>query len=153
MDDEQTRAANARWADAGQLMAVFATDPRYKDMTGAELWFKIMPALSAGQYAIARANRKLADNETELPAPVAAILWARVDDATHRSFLSATTAPRLNLWEWSSGENFWIMDSPGDPRVAGKLLDQLHRDRFRGRPFAAFMNKGDGTITPRQFGV
>jgi hemolysin-activating ACP:hemolysin acyltransferase len=147
----KTDEATQRWADAGQLMATFCADPRYQSLSGMALWFKIMPALSCGQYAIARKTKSLADGQS-LPAPVAAILWAQVNDQMHAAFLAATTAPRLELTQWNCGEHLWIIDSPGAPQEVGALLDQLQRERFANRPFAAFLNLGGDKIRARTFG-
>ena len=150
MTDQTIDEATRRWADAAQLMAAFCADPRYKTLTGAALWFKIMPALALGQYAIARRNKPLLDGRT-LPAPVGAVLYARVDNKTHKDLLGATKAPLLALDGWNSGENIWIIDTPGEPEAVGKLLNQLYDERFDRRPFNALVNQGGEAVKAHVF--
>ncbi|SLN18158.1 RTX toxin acyltransferase family protein [Roseovarius gaetbuli] len=134
-------------------MAVFCNDPRYQDLPGYALYLKTMPAIGFGQYAIARKTMQLADTKTVMPAPFGAVLWAKVSDALHQKFLTATQMPVLAMPDWDSGDHFWIIDSPGDQRVVGGLLDALYRQQFGEQPFHAFMIKKDGSLSTRQFGA
>lgn len=146
------RTPDQRWADAGQMMSVFCADPRYRDLTGQSLFIKIMPALSAGQYAIVRRPMTLEGSDQTLPGPVAAVLWARVSDDIHAGFLAATEIPRVSLGDWNSGDHFWIIDAPGDPRIAGKAVEALQRSQFGRNVVNVFVFEGPGKLTIRQLG-
>lgn len=142
-----------KWADAGQLMSVFCSDTRYGRMQGIELYKRLLPPLSSGQYAIAH---KKIDSEilgNNLDAPVAAVLWARVSDKVHETLMSKQDIPFLLVNEWDSGANHWIIDTAGDIKTCGQLIDKLHREQFGNRPFHAFMNFGEGKVNVRSFGV
>ena len=151
-DGGQLRSPLERWADAGQIMSVFCADKRYKDMSGEALYLKIMPALSLGQYVILRKPRKLFGVDETLPSPIAAILWAKVSDRIHEMFLAATTPVSLAVGDWDSGDNYWIIDAPGDQKAVGDALEALQQERFGEQPFTVFINPGDGRIRAKTFG-
>jgi len=145
------RTPTERWADTAQLMAVLCNDKRYQDLPGYALYVKTIPVIGYGQYAIARKQMQLAETNAVLPAPAAAILWARVSDDVHAKLLGATQMPTLTAGEWNSGDHFWIIDTPGDQKLMGGLLEALQRHAFAGQSFHAFMIKPDGALSIREF--
>ncbi|MDJ0630061.1 MAG: toxin-activating lysine-acyltransferase [Rhodobacter sp.] len=147
------RTPEQKWADAGQIMSVFCSDPRYRELPGHVLYVKLMPALALGQYAILRKPMTIHGTEEVLPGPVGAILWARVNDELHQRFQNASELPRLDMSQWQSGDHFWIIDAPGDPKLVGQALERLHRERFGGNPFNAFIYKGAKGLTVRTLGA
>lgn len=142
-----------KWGDAGQLMAVFCIDERYGKMHAKDLYARLLPAISSGQYAI---GHKLIDAEIaggQINAPVASVLWARVSDKLHSRLKAMKEIPYLTPVEWDSGPNHWIIDAAGEIDACGKLIDRLHREQFGKQPFHAFMNLGDGKVQVRGFGT
>lgn len=102
----EVRTAEQKWANAGQIMSVFCSEPRYRDLSGQVLYFKLMLALALGQYAILRKSMRIEDTEEVMPGPVGAIHWAKVSEQLHQQFLIATDVPRLDMSQWDSGSLF-----------------------------------------------
>ena len=127
------------WRDAGQLFAVFCSDSRYGTQPGTALYALLLPALSLGQYAIARSPMKQAGSDRLLTGPRAAVLWARVSDAVDARLRASTSAPQIKPEEWSSGFNHWIIHTPGDQSAIGPLLTELRAKQFGGAKMSAVM--------------
>lgn len=140
------------WADAGQLFAVFACDSRYAKQSLPDLWLRILPALSTGQYAIARRPAEVKGTDKMLAAPNAAVLYARVSAETDARLREARALPRLAFAEWMSGPHIWIIEAPGDQPTVGKLLDRLSRETFGTSGFSAVMLGKNGKYRVRDFG-
>ncbi len=134
------------WRDAGELFAVFCSDSRYGPLPGTQLYAMLLPALALGQYAIARGLARQEGTDRTLPAPRAAVLWARVSPQVDRRLRAAQSAPQIKPADWNSGPHHWVIHSPGDQKAIGPLLTDLRRERFAGAAFSAVMLGPGGDV-------
>ena len=95
-------------------MTVMGADPRYTTLTAGDLLAMILPPVTMGHFAIAKAPTKLVGRDHSIPAPRAAILWARVSDKVDARLRAAREIPKLEAWEWNSGPIHWIVHTPGE---------------------------------------
>ncbi len=131
------------WADIGQIMTVMGADPRYTTLAAGDLLTMILPPVTMGHFAIAKAPTKLVGRDHSIPAPRAAILWARVSDEVDARLRAAREIPKLEAWEWNSGPNHWIVHTPGDQGAISPLLSQLQKEVPKGTRFTAVIPAGD----------
>ena len=146
------RDIDETWRDAGQLFSLFCSDPRYGTRPGAELLGMILPALTLGQFAIARRPVQVGAAGPSLQMPRAGILWASVTDPVHERLRTATRAPLLRADEWAGGAHHWIVHAPGDQTAVGPLIDALRRDRLGNAPLNALMVGPKGRVKVRVLG-
>ena len=89
-----------------------------------------LPPVLAGQFYVTEAVHK----EQGFRAPVAAVTWAQVSGDVDRRLADAIERPiRLRPDEWTSGENFWIVDVAGHPPALSAALAQLRQGPLKGR--------------------
>ncbi len=104
--------------------------PKYKQLTLSDLEWMVVPALQHGQVLIIDAQSKTIG----VPAPVAAVLWARVSPEIDAQ-LAASPDKRIRLQpqDWSSGHIHWIIEAIGDPRVISTVVDRLRNKEWKGQ--------------------
>lgn len=146
------RTLTERWADMGQLLALFSMDKRYNMIAAQSLIEIVIPPVNLGHYAIARRTEDQADGQGTLAMPMGAMLIARVSDEVDDRLRQAGQIPQLQADEWDSGPHAWVIHAPGDPQAVGKLLDKVHRTQLGGGRFSAFIATPDGKVSIRDFG-
>jgi hemolysin-activating ACP:hemolysin acyltransferase len=147
-----------------QIVAVLMRDRELRKLPIAELEWMVLPALIAGQFAIAHAPSPVARplakaRQTETGPyekhliPVAVALWARVSDNVDKILSeNPEKQPRLRPADWTSGENIWVIVAGGDPRAQGKFIDQLVLREFKGKRVKARVRGSDGGLVVKLLG-
>lgn len=117
-------------AKFGNMVTVLMQSEPYKDLKLSDLSHRIVPPLTSNQYRLGEARPKGSGHTI----PVGLILWARVSDAVHERMLQALDAPfELAPEEWTSGDNYWIVDAIGQQRFLAPLLTDLRKTDFQGK--------------------
>ncbi|MGE5266010.1 MAG: toxin-activating lysine-acyltransferase [Deltaproteobacteria bacterium] len=115
----------------GEIVTLLMRSEAERQRSLADLEWMIVPALMAGQFAIAEAQSK----ETGAVAPMAAVLWAMVSEDVDRRLAAELDKPvRLQPSEWRSGDIPWVIAALGEPNTTGQLLGQLSKTVFKERP-------------------
>jgi cytolysin-activating lysine-acyltransferase len=115
----------------GDIVTLLMRSDAERKRSLADLEWMVIPALMAGQFAVAEAQSK----ETGVVAPMAVILWAMVSDDVDRRLAAELDKPmQLEASEWRSGDIPWIVAALGEPKIVGQLLEQLSRTVFTAQP-------------------
>ena len=145
-DTLKERAAQAKHAAAsiGQLVVMMAAMPAYREHKLSDLNWLVFPAVANGQFSIVDGQSK----ETGMTAPLGAVLWAWVSEAVDaRLATTAEPSQRLAPAEWRSGDILWIIETFGDPRLIGGLVERLRDTTWQGRAPKLRGKGADGQIT------
>jgi hemolysin-activating ACP:hemolysin acyltransferase len=132
-DELRRRATIAKQLSSGfgEIVTLLMRSEAERQRSLADLEWMVVPALMAGQFAIAEAQSK----ETGAVAPMAAVLWAMVSEDVDRRLSAELDKPiRLQASEWRSGNIPWIVAALGEPNTTGQLLGQLSKNVFKDRP-------------------
>ena len=101
----------------------------------------VIPALKAGQFAIAEAHSK----ETGALTPIGAVVWAFVSkDVDERLAASPDQLVPLRPEDWRSGDIPWIIATIGEPKIVGGLLQPLAKTVFKDRAPKMRVRGADG---------
>ncbi len=106
----------------------------------------ILPALALGQYAIARFPVQQAGSDRLLPAPSAAVLWARVSDEVDTRIRASKKSPQIDPQDWNSGTNHWVIHTLGEQTAIGSLLTKLRAEQVEDASPAAPMIRPEGQV-------
>lgn len=127
-------ASKFRAAAFGEIVSLLMRSPRHNAFKLKNLESIVVPALLTRQYSVAKAKPK---DDPHAPAiPVGLAIWAQVSDEVDRRLsenLDQSVSLRAN--EWTSGDNYWLLDVVAPPKVAAALLDELKQTAFAGRNF------------------
>ena len=95
----------------GDMVTLYSKDPAHKHFAFADMEWKILPPIINGQYHIEIAD----DPEFGTLRPIALVTWAKVSHELDErlSNQSGGQVMRLQPFEWSSGENVWLVDVVG----------------------------------------
>jgi cytolysin-activating lysine-acyltransferase len=128
--DPVAGSADARAATFGRVLALMMASPRHSMMSLAEANASVAPPLALGQIALMGAKR----GEATPMALAAAAWWAFVSPEVDER-LTASREPHLKLdpTEWRSGDQPWIIEAIGDPRIVSELIKTLADRQFRGQ--------------------
>lgn len=149
--DPVTGSQDARAATFGRVLALMMASPRHAALTLAQANASVAPPLSLGQIALMASKP-----QDGAPSALAAAAWwayvsPEVDDR-----LTASRELHLTLQpdEWRSGDQPWIIDAIGEPRLVSELVKTLAERHFVGRSakLRAVMPDGRlavGRLTPR----
>lgn len=146
VEEGRQRAVKAKQVQAcfGQIVTLLLRSSADRQRPLQDLEWMVIPALNAGQFAIAEAQAK----ERGVPLPVGAVLWALVSaDLDARLTESPDQPVTLRPEDWHSGDIPWIMATIGDPKVVGGLLQQLSKTVFKARSPKIRVRTADGTAT------
>ncbi len=145
----KSKAANARqMATAfGQILTVFLKSPTHRQLSLAAIETLVAPAIRSAQFVVAEAQV----STTGLTSPIAVVLWAEVSKAVDIR-LSEDIANTLTLKpkEWTSGEQPWIIDAVGEPKVLAMIFNRLLDSKFQGRVLKARARSPDGDVIVRE---
>lgn len=117
----------------GEITWLLTQTPAYKSLPLASLEATVMPAILLKQFRI----------YYEKTQPVAFAVWATVSDAVDSMLtekIACGQAVTLELAEWNSGPNRWLMElvSPFatlENKLKDVLLNQISQTIFEGQPF------------------
>jgi cytolysin-activating lysine-acyltransferase len=114
----------------GQVISLLMRAPQYKARTLADIERLVVPAVVTGQYSVAEVQSK----QNGLVAPVAVALWASVSKAVdERLSRESDMEVRLDPPEWKSGENIWVVEALGEPRVIESVMKRLAQKKWAGK--------------------
>ena len=83
--------------------------------------------------------------DTGFTYPVGVVLWARVSDEIDEKLVEDLDTPiHLKRDEWSSGENYWLVETVGEQRFVQQMLSKLCTDVFKDRSVKARVADKDG---------
>lgn len=132
-DKRQNELLHSRLISAkfGNIVTVLMQSEPHKDMRLNHLRDYVVPPLMTSQYRLAEASKKGSGNVV----PVGLILWAKVADEIDQKLRNSLDKPFILLGDqWSSGENYWIIDAVGEERFLTPLLTDLRKTDFKGKP-------------------
>ncbi|MEQ1670211.1 MAG: toxin-activating lysine-acyltransferase [Hyphomicrobium sp.] len=123
--------ADARAAAFGRILALLMASPRHSGMTLADANALVAPAVALGQIAMMGAKQ----TEEAPMALVAAAWWAFVSPEVDQR-LTDNREPHLRLeaGEWKCGDQPWLIETIGDPRVVNELVKRLAVTTFKDTP-------------------
>jgi hemolysin-activating ACP:hemolysin acyltransferase len=125
----------------GSMVALLMRSADEKSLSLTDLEWLVLPALARGQFAVAEAQPK----DSGAIMPVGLVLWALVSpDVDARLAGHGEGVLRLAPADWQSGNIPWIIVRAGEPKVVGRLLEQLVRTVFKGRPPRMRVRDGEG---------
>lgn len=114
----------------GEITWILSQSPKHQDYKISDLEHSIMPALLLKQFRIFYDDNK---------QPVGFAVWAFVDnDVSDRLKTSSKESPvRLELKEWKSGTEPWIMEiatpyEHENPELINQFTQQLRKTTFSG---------------------
>jgi cytolysin-activating lysine-acyltransferase len=141
--EAQKAAADMRAATFGRLMAMLLASPQHAGMTLAQTNAYIMPAIALGQFAMVGAH------QTEKgPMSIAAAAWWALVSPEIDQRLSDSRDPHLSLQaaDWNSGDQPWIIEAFGEPKLLNSLLGRLSEQKFKGKTAKLRAHLADGRI-------
>lgn len=129
-NDPLTGSADARAATFGRVLALMMASPRHAAMTLAEANASVAPPLALGQIALMGAK-----TEDGTPMALAAAAWWAYVSPEVDQRLTASREPQLKLdpKEWRGGDQPWIIEAIGDPRIVSELVKTLAERHFTGK--------------------
>jgi hemolysin-activating ACP:hemolysin acyltransferase len=126
----------------GEILSLLGRQKPFADMPlgrGAAL---VGPAVDAGQFLIANAQRK---DRSGPSTPVAVVLWARVSEEVDRKLSENLQEPGwLDPQEWTSGDIPWLILSVGPQQAVGMMLKTISQSFVPGRGLKARITDKDG---------
>jgi len=148
-EERSKRVATAKKlaASFGEMVTLLMRSSADRERPLKDLKWMVIPALKAGQFAIAEAHSK----ETGAMTPIGAVLWALVSkDVDERLTASPDQLIPLKPEDWRSGDIPWIIATIGDPKAVGGLLQPLAKTVFKDRPPKMRVKDKDGKATIAQ---
>ena len=80
--------------------------------------------------------------------PIAAVIWASVNDEVDRRMSENLDSPvRLKPEEWRSGEHVWIIEAIGDGNAISGMLQHLKQTELKDTNVRMRVRGKDGKIT------
>lgn len=131
-----------------QVLSLMLRNQAYRTHFIAELEWMLVPPISTGQFLVT--ERKASAND--IPTPVAAVMWAKVNDAVNKRLLAGGGRPKLAPAEWASGNIPWLVDAIGEPQETAKLVKHLAEKIFAKEGLRANERQPDGSYKTRIFG-
>ena len=129
-EEMKRRAQIAREVSAnfGQIVSLLMRSRSHRHHMLSDLEYLIVPAIATRQFRVAEG----VSAEAGLVAPVAAVLWASVNDAVDKRLTEALDQPlRLKPAEWKSGSHVWIVEAVGEPKAINALLQHLKQNELK----------------------
>jgi cytolysin-activating lysine-acyltransferase len=142
-EERTKRVATAKKLAAafGEMVTLLMRSSTDRQRPLQDLEWMVIPALKAGQFAIAEAHSK----ETGAVTPIGAVVWAFVSkDVDERLAASPDRLVPLRPEDWRSGDIPWIIVAIGEPKIVGGLLQPLAKTVFKGRPPKMRVRGADG---------
>jgi cytolysin-activating lysine-acyltransferase len=134
-------AAKALSAAFGDIVSVLAQSANAKERPLSDLQWLVVPALLTGQYRLGEGYSA----SRGFSAPAGVVLWASVSDEVDRRLSANPEAPiRLAPQEWKSGDNLWLVEAAGSPRILSPMLKGLAEKEWRGKRVKLCVRGPDG---------
>ena len=124
-EEARRRAAKSKQLQAsfGEIVSLLMRSPQFRNVTLADLENLVVPAVTSGQFMIAKARSKASG----LITPVAAILWASVSAEIDRKLSNNPDQPmKILAGNWKSGDILWPIITTGEPHFVAALMKQLN---------------------------
>ena len=132
--------APAALLSLGEIVSLMMRSQNFQQMPLGAISALLTPAVSGGQFLVARAQTK-----EGAVAPVAACLWARVSPEVDARLSQDLEKPiRLSPADWKSGDIVWGIVFVGDQRGLIPLLQQLQKETLGGKPIKMRIRGDDG---------
>jgi hemolysin-activating ACP:hemolysin acyltransferase len=126
----------------GEILSLLGRQKPFADMPLGRCAALVGPAVDAGQFLIANAQRK---DRSGPSIPVAVVLWARVSEEVDRKLSENLQEPVwLDPQEWTSGEIPWLILSVGPQQAVGTMLKTISQSFNPGRRLKARITDKDG---------
>ena len=141
--DIRQRTAKSKQVQAcfGQIITLLLRSPADRQRPLQDLEWLVIPAVNAGQVAVAEAHAK----DMGSVMPIGAILWALVSkDVDSRLAASPDQPVTLKPEDWRSGDIPWIMAAMGEPKIIQGLLQQVSKTVFKDRTPKMRVRGADG---------
>ncbi len=124
-------SSDQRAAAFGRIMAIMSASNRHNKLTLRELNTYVTPAIALGQFAIVGAQQQQGG-----PMAVAAVVWWALVSPEVDQRLTESTSEFLHVEgkDWKSGNQPWVIDTVGDPKIVGELLKKLAEGSFKASP-------------------
>jgi len=130
-------------ASIGDICVVMSRAAAHKHYSLADIEWKVLPAVLAGQFYIADA----AAQDGGFRAPIAFVTWARVSAEVDQRLTETAGQLRLRPEEWTSGEISWLIDAVGDPRGLNVAFRWLESAPFKERRLKVIVRDASGAPT------
>lgn len=141
----QQAMSSAMAMQFGKVASVLMFSPRHQTMSLKDIAAAVLPAVAANQFVVAEARQKGTAGNPDVTAPVGLLLWARVSDEVDRRFSADASKPtQLTAAEWTSGDNYWVIESVGAPKVVEAMMKELMEGPFKGRVMKFRWTGADG---------
>ena len=128
-------------ASFGEIISVLMRSPTYKHFSLADLEWLVVPPVLTQQFVLAEIRK----GKDGIPAPVGVALWASVSPDVDKKLMANQSGPlRLRPDEWKSGDTLWLIDAIGPGKVIHGLIENLHKNVFKGRPLKVRTRGEDG---------
>ena len=142
-DELRRRAAVAKQISSSfaDIVTLLMRSETERNRTLGDLEWMVVPAMQAGQFAVAEAQSQ----ETGVVAPLGVVLWAMVSAEVDKRLTAEAGQPMtLAPDEWRSGDIPWIVAAFGDNKVVGQLFEQLSKNVFTKQPAKLRARDKDG---------
>ena len=138
---EAQLAADARAATFGRIVALMMASPRHANLSLSQANTLLSPAIARGQVALIGAQ----NTEGGPVSLAAAAWWAMVSAEVDQRLTDSRDAfLKLDPGEWQSGDQPWIIESVGEPRIVSDLVTKLAERNFKGKPAKLRASLADG---------
>jgi len=83
---------------------------------------------------------------------VGVLLWAQLSNELDQKLIAQNGSKALLSGnEWKSGNNLWIIETVGQPKIVKAMVRQLIEGAFKGRHFKFCTRSADGTPSIEEF--
>jgi len=124
-----TERVKTRYAAFGAVMAVLSGIEEAKDLSIEVVMSRTLPLIMLDQYVMGynRLPEELAEISDGSQIPTSFILFASVDDKTHRK-LKIGDINTIEPKHYRSGPNIWVVNGGGPQASLKKILEQFSID-------------------------
>lgn len=147
LSEEERRGAamksKAVMAAFGEIVTVLMRTAEHRGQTLSDLEWLVVPAVVTGQFALAEAQSKT----NGMMAPVGLVMWAWVSAEVDQRLRTSLDQPlKLKAEEWRSGDNLWIIEAVGEPKLMQAMLQNTAKSQWNGKNANLRVRAPDGTM-------
>ncbi len=140
---DSKQAADDRAAAFGRIVAMLMSSQRHSKLTLSQVNDFLTPAIAHGQFAVIGAQKA----ENGPVSLAAAAWWAMVTpEVDQRLTESRDEFLTLEKSEWAGGDQPWIVEAIGEPRIVNELVKRVAARNFKDRPAKVRAILPDGRI-------